>query len=179
MTPGEEGCMELRHRSVRDLGAGLVVTLSLALAGSAGAADPDAARTRPLPEGVEAGSVPEGVEAEPLPEGEAAEPLPDAPPASRDRAAPADAERVVWEAKREGVEDRLRGTRLEVGEARERLGAACGDAEAEGCGELRRDVRRLESQVRALEAYLETGLLAECLRTACDRDWLGETPSAR
>lgn len=163
-----------RLRSAVRLLPGLLAAtgLALAAAGAARAADP--ARSQRLPEGVESKELPDpDAGAKPLPEGEPAGRLPDA--TRRDaasRAAAADVERVVWEAKREGVEDRLRAVRLELDEAREEVAGACPIPDAEGCADLRARVQQLEAQERALEGYLETGMLAECLRTECDRDWL-------
>ncbi|MDX1648221.1 MAG: hypothetical protein R3263_00070 [Myxococcota bacterium] len=149
-----------------------VIGLVLALPGTAHAADP--ARSQRLPEGTESQELPDSDDtAKPLPEGEPAGRLPDEDPTAPPSARPAaDPEQVVWEAKREGVEDRLRAVRLELDEAREQRAASCPSPEAEGCAALRLRVQRLESQEQALEAYLETGMLAECLRTECDRAWL-------
>lgn len=154
---------------------GLLAATGLALAAAAPAHAADPARSQRLPEGVESRELPDpDGQAKPLPEGEPAGRLPDDDTTRRDADRPeaGDAERVVWEAKREGVEDRLRAVRLELDEAREERAAACPTPDAEGCAALRRRVQRLEARERALAEYLETGMLAECLRTECDRDWV-------
>lgn len=154
--------------------AGLVVAAAciLAVPGAWAQTRPEAARSQRLPEGVEARPLPdEGAQAQPLPEGEPTQRAPDTPPA--EPALPS-AQQVVWEAKREGVEDRLRNTRVELEAARGRVGTACPTPDAEGCDAIRREVRQLEAQEGALAEYLETGILAECLRTQCDREWIRE-----